>query len=284
MGKIWLSARGLFPSIRQGWRIILAAGAFLYFFLGGALLSWVILPLAKLGASSEQQRRVRCQRIVQRAFLIFHAYMRHCGLVDFDPRHPRLEQPAQPAVIVANHPTLVDTTAMIATYDRLCVVTKASLHQGYLLGRLLRYCGYISSGDVAFQSVYDIIAQAKQRLADGYSILIFPERTRSPHRNLHRFRRGAFELAAQAGAPILPVFIFAEPPALKRGQPWWDIPRQSIQFRMVPGELILPYDPSGQPRDSHTLRALAHTFIAEHHQRQLQMALKPDSQSATLGL
>lgn len=284
MGKIWPCIRGPFSTIRQGWRVALAAGAFLYFFTGGAFLSWVLLPLGRLGVASEHEKRNRCQRMVQRAFLIFHAYMRHCGLVNFNPRSARLSQPHQPVVIVANHPTLVDTTAMLAAYDRLCVVTKASLHQSPLLGPLLRYCGHIDSGDVAFQSVFEMIEQAKTRLSDGYSVLIFPERTRSPIRTLHRFRRGAFELAQQAGAPILPVFIYAEPPALKRGQPWWDIPRESIQFRLVPGALILPHDQAGQPRDSHTLRSLAHAFIAENHQRQCELEPRPDCQNIGLGL
>jgi 1-acyl-sn-glycerol-3-phosphate acyltransferase len=44
-------------------------------------------------------------------------------------------------------------------------------------------------------------------LKGGTSIMIFPEGTRSPDKEIGRFKRGAFLLAIQAGVPILPVLI-----------------------------------------------------------------------------
>jgi 1-acyl-sn-glycerol-3-phosphate acyltransferase len=45
------------------------------------------------------------------------------------------------------------------------------------------------------------------KLRDGWSLLIYPEGTRTSDGNLQPFKKGAFMLAIQTGAPILPVTI-----------------------------------------------------------------------------
>jgi len=44
-----------------------------------------------------------------------------------------------------------------------------------------------------------------QRLKDGWSVLIYPEGTRTRDGNLQAFKKGAFMMAVQTGMPILPV-------------------------------------------------------------------------------
>lgn len=49
--------------------------------------------------------------------------------------------------------------------------------------------------------------EAKQKLAKGSSVVIFPEGTRGNGKQLQPFKRGAFKLALDLGLPILPVTI-----------------------------------------------------------------------------
>lgn len=226
---------------RRALRVALAAGAFVGFGLGGALLSWLVLPLASCDWD-RVRRRKRCQRLVQATFVLFHDYMRVTGLVDFDPRRVGAALPAGACVLVTNHPTLIDVTALIATYGELCVVAKGSLFRNPLIGVLLRLCGHIEGGAAGFGEPSDVVAQAVERLAQGHRVLMFPEGSRSPATGLRRFHAGAFITAAQAGVPIVPGAISAEPPGLKKGQPWYDIPARPIVWRL---RLLAPIQADG---------------------------------------
>lgn len=220
-------------TLRQLGRIVLAAGAFLGFGLGGALLSWVVLPLAGFGRDRVSRQRRR-QRIVQASFVLFHDYMRLCGLVDFDPRRAPGLALDGPLVLVSNHPTLVDVTALIAAYGELCVVAKGSLFRNPLVGPLLALCGHIDGGGAQFGAGTQVVDEAVARLRAGHRVLMFPEGTRSPFDGLGRFHVGAFAAAFGSEVPIAPLAIDADPPGLKKGQAWWQIPARSIDLRVRP--------------------------------------------------
>jgi 1-acyl-sn-glycerol-3-phosphate acyltransferase len=53
----------------------------------------------------------------------------------------------------------------------------------------------------------DFLTNGAQALADGFSVVVFPEGSRSATGQVGRFRRGAFELAVRTGVPVLPVSL-----------------------------------------------------------------------------
>ena len=77
-------------------RTVLTGSAFLLFFSCGVMLSYVILPVARLGERDPRARALRCRRVVRRTWIFFHDYMRVLGLPGFDPRQTRLDLPAAP--------------------------------------------------------------------------------------------------------------------------------------------------------------------------------------------
>jgi len=237
-------------------RILFTGSAFLLFFLYGALLSYVILPIARaVHGGDEEKKARRCRMIVGASWVFFHAYMRILGLLSYTPKEARLglSLPPPPFVLVANHPTLVDVTAICATYCDLAIVAKRALFASPLVGRLLRYCGHIDGGDGNVFSGIVVVEQALERLRRGVSVLIFPEGTRSPERGLGPFHLGAFQIAARARVPIVTMVVTCEPPMLMRGQAWCDVPSRGAKMtiRQLPSRDVTPSQVHACSRELH---------------------------------
>jgi 1-acyl-sn-glycerol-3-phosphate acyltransferase len=243
-----LTVHGMLRGAWHGLRVGFAAASFVGFGVGAFLLGVVVLPLVSAATRGRDERLRRCQRIVQRAFRLFHDFMRVVGLVDFQPRvGPRL--PDRPVVLVANHPTLVDVTALVALFGPLCYLAKRSLFRNPLIGPLLYFCGQIPGGGRTLHENLSVMDDALDRLARGHSLLLFPEGTRSPPGELLKFHSGAFEIARRAGVPLVPLLLRAEPPALYRGLAWYQIPRQPIRMQV---EALPQVDPQSA-RDAREL-------------------------------
>ncbi len=198
--------------------------AILYFWSGAFVLSWFVLPYMSWKERDPLARRRRIQLVVASAWRDFHrrlarATLYQCAYVGEAPSDGA-------AVLVANHPTLLDVTAILARIPHACCVVKSSLIASPLVGRLLRACGHVAAGDGSLMGGVGVLDAVCARLQEGFPVLVFPEGTRSPLGGMHRFRRGAFEIAKRAGAPVVPLFLRCDPPALGKGTPVWQHPRR----------------------------------------------------------
>jgi 1-acyl-sn-glycerol-3-phosphate acyltransferase len=61
---------------------------------------------------------------------------------------------------------------------------------------------------------------AKQLIAEGWNLVVFPEGTRSKDGWVQRFRHGTARLAEETGVPIVPVAIRGAYAAMPRGRSW----------------------------------------------------------------
>jgi 1-acyl-sn-glycerol-3-phosphate acyltransferase len=171
---------------------------------------------------------------------MFHAFMYRTGLLDFDYRQVGslpAELAGQPFVMVANHPSLIDATAIASAWNTTCVVAKRSLFRSLLVGRLLHYCDHIDGGDGSLISGASVIEEAQIRLKGGLPVLVFPEGTRSPagSTSLRPFKRGAFEIACRARVPILPVLVRLDRPILLKSQRWYQsAARRRVRLTVEP--------------------------------------------------
>jgi 1-acyl-sn-glycerol-3-phosphate acyltransferase len=207
-------------------RVLFTGAAFLFFFTGGVLLSYVILPLVRLRPGTAAQKARRCRLLVGRSWVLFHDYMRRAAILRHDPRATRFVLPSGPFVLVSNHPTLVDVTALVAAIPDIAIVAKEAMFRSPLVGRLLHYCDHIQGGDGPFAGAA-VVAGALERLAHGTPVLIFPEGTRSPRLAVGRLLPGAFEAAERAGVPLVVAFIRCDPPTLMRSDAWYAVPARA---------------------------------------------------------
>lgn len=224
------------------YRAIRTAGValcFAGFWSGSIVLGWLWLPILELWPGPRVDKMRRSLRSLQRGFRLFHLVMRVLRLYHRTSPVKTLRPggaPADsPAVLVANHPTLCDTTSIVSLFPNVVAVARTGFANNPLLARLIRVCGFIPIG-------IHMLQECEERLRMGFDVLIFPEGTRSPIGGLHPFHRGAFELAARAKVPVVLLKLTCVPPALSKRLPIWKVADRMAVLTIEPLDTIHPAD------------------------------------------
>jgi len=126
--------------------------------------------------------------------------------------------PGETYVMVANHQSLLDILVLFRLFRHFKWVSKVENFRIPFIGWNMRLNDYIQlkRGDRA--STAAMLRTCRQNLANGNSIMMFPEGTRSPTGKLRGFKTGAFDLAKDARRPLLPIVVHGTASALpKRG-------------------------------------------------------------------
>jgi 1-acyl-sn-glycerol-3-phosphate acyltransferase len=115
---------------------------------------------------------------------------------------------AKAFVVMSNHQSLYDIPALFQALPlRLRMVAKTELFRIPIWAQAMRVAGFVELDRSARERAIESLERAKAALAQGTSIWIAPEGTRSREGSLAPFKLGGFHLAAGAGAPILPVTV-----------------------------------------------------------------------------
>jgi 1-acyl-sn-glycerol-3-phosphate acyltransferase len=196
-------------------------------------------------------RARRTQRFTAGAYRLMHDWLRWVGIVRFDHRGALTGLPPGPCVVVANHPTLMDVTSITAALGGGCTIAKPALYRRRLLHPLLVGAMHIEGPGGDPGAVGRVVDQAVARLADGFSLIIFPEGTRSAPGRLHRFGRTAFEIACRARVPVVSVAIRCEPMWLSKEETLFDPPHPAPHLQLM---RLATDDPARVDYDSRRLR------------------------------
>jgi len=120
----------------------------------------------------------------------------------------------KPALIIGNHQSHIDILLILMLYPKILVLTNEKVHRR-IYGAL---AGMADFYPVTSAGIDDSLPRIAKRVKEGYSILIFPEGTRSDDTTIHRFHRGAFYLAEQLQLDVLPVIFHGVGDVLKKGE------------------------------------------------------------------
>lgn len=121
-----------------------------------------------------------------------------------------------PAIIVANHQSLVDALVMFAMFRPFKPVSQAIVRWAPFIGWNMMLNRYIllERGDRA--SIAKMAEACRYWLRRGMAVMIYPEGTRSSDGEIRSFQNGAFKLAVDENCPVYPVVIDGTRDALPR--------------------------------------------------------------------
>ena len=214
------------------WRLVATGCCFALFGLGGFSLAAVVFPVLRAVPGGVPLHRVRW--MVHKSFGAFLWFMEAVGIMRMEVVGAERLENCRGALVLANHPTLIDVVAMISLMPKASCVVKQALWKNPFLGGVVRAAGYVSNSDPD-----NLIDDCVRTLRDGEPLLIFPEGTRTQPDAPLSFQRGAAYIALRSGVPVLPVLIDCNPSTLTKREKWYQIPRRPFHLRI---EVLAPVD------------------------------------------
>ncbi|MDO9193453.1 MAG: 1-acyl-sn-glycerol-3-phosphate acyltransferase, partial [Undibacterium sp.] len=108
------------------WRVFATGLSFVSFGVGGLLLRVLVFPMLNLMVWHRQQRTALAREVIRAAFLTFVGLMKLLGVLRYElVGGQRLNR--EGLLILANHPTLIDTVFLMAFVKRADCIVKAGL-------------------------------------------------------------------------------------------------------------------------------------------------------------
>jgi 1-acyl-sn-glycerol-3-phosphate acyltransferase len=143
------------------------------------------------------------------------------GLENIDPKRQY--------IFIVNHQSNIDIPVLVQALRpfQLRWLAKRELLRVPFLGWAIWAAKHVIIDRADPQDALKSLARAKDRLAAGISLVIFPEGTRSRTGALQRFKKGGFLLAVQSHTPIVPITINGSGALLPAGS--WRLGSGTIQ-------------------------------------------------------
>ena len=208
------------------WRVVATGLSFAVFGVGGLALRIVVFPLLNLMVRQPERRVVAARTVIRRAFRTYVDMMRALGVLRYEIRGlDKLERGG--LLILANHPTLIDTVFLMAFVKNADCIVKGALWNNPFTGGPVRAAGYINNeGGPAL--VDDCIASLER----GNNLIVFPEGTRTGSDGVINMKRGAANVAVRGARDMTPVLIRCDPLTLGKGEKWWRVPPRRVLIRI----------------------------------------------------
>lgn len=215
-------------TLNHVWRVLATGLCFAVFSLGGLVLGYIVIPLYSLGREP-RVRRQRTRWLIHKSFRFFTWLMSALGVISFDiVEAEAVLADSHGKIVIANHPSLIDVVVLISIIPHADCIIKKQLWESVFIGGVLRSAGYImNSGDME-----ELIAACEKSLQEGYSLIIFPEGTRTTPNQEISLQRGASNIALRCRVDLLPILIRCEPTTLTKNERWYSVPPRKVQFSL----------------------------------------------------
>ena len=121
--------------------------------------------------------------------------------VPFEIRNPHGETFEKPAVILCNHQSHLDLLYTLMLSPKVVTLTNKWVWNCPFYGWIIRCADFLPVAD----GIEENLPKLQALVEKGYSVMVFPEGTRSADCSILRFHQGAFFLAERLGLDIVPI-------------------------------------------------------------------------------
>ncbi len=212
-------------------RLVHSTLSFIYYGLGGFLLSIFGAFLIKVLPFS-MKTKLRAFHATLSNFMstVLMSYPSNVRTI-INKHNEKFDKPA---VIIANHTSFLDILAVGRLSPKIIFLVSDWVYNSPVFGKGVRLAGFypVSSG------IDNGIEHLRTKVEQGFSLMVFPEGTRSEDNSIKRFHKGAFYLAEQFNLDIIPVVIHGYSEVLPKGDFMINGGKTSVEIM----ERITPYN------------------------------------------
>ncbi|GAA3508297.1 MMPL family transporter [Aquimarina addita] len=192
------SKKGLAPL--QVWQTFWSLVGFGYFISVGFVVSTVcslIIPWFPIATKKKMSWYHKLTARLMASVLYTNPYLKKKII------NSNNEDFSNPSIIIANHTSFLDILAIGRLHPKLIFLVKDWVYKNPVFGKAAKLAGFypVSSG------VEDGITHLKEKIAQGYSLVVFPEGSRADRAKMSRFHKGAFYIAEELNLDIIPVIL-----------------------------------------------------------------------------
>ncbi len=135
---------------------------------------------------------------------------------------------SRPTIVISNHSSFMDILVSAMLHPKLILLTNKWVWNSPVFGGVVRLADYYPVAEGAD----DGVVRLGQRTKEGYSVVVFPEGTRSSDGKIGRFHKGAFYLAEALQLPILPLLNHGSDKTIPKGTMY--VNDGAITLKMLP--------------------------------------------------
>ncbi|EJL62994.1 1-acyl-sn-glycerol-3-phosphate acyltransferase [Flavobacterium sp. CF136] len=184
--------------------------SFFYYGLGGVLMSLfslIIMPILPIKEKTKMKGFRYAISKFMKSVLYSNPFLHKKVINTFN------ENFEKPAIIIANHSSFLDILICGMLSPNIIFLVNDWVYNSPIFGATVRKAGFypVSEG------LEGGVEHLRQKINEGYSLMIFPEGTRSESNEIKRFHKGAFYLAEEFNLDILPVVIHGASEAIPKG-------------------------------------------------------------------
>ncbi len=179
------------------WNFFKTIISFFVFLIGSiflSLLGGVLLIISK----NNKKNKYRYHQLL---YYIMRFLARLMIQVPYKIINKHKETFEKPSIIICNHQSHLDLLYTLLLSPKIIVLTNKWVWESPFYGWIIRYADFLPIID----NIENNIDKLKDLTDRGYSILVFPEGTRSADCTILRFHQGAFYLANKLQLDIIPI-------------------------------------------------------------------------------
>lgn len=185
---------------RTIFNVVMTFGTFGYFFVGGFVLNLLAQTLIPIIPISKKKKFNYFHKTIYWYTKILMYGTPFVKIKVIGKENLNFDKPR---IIIANHTSQLDTPTLGMINPKTIFMVNNRVLRSKFFGKAIRMAGFYSVADNYEEGLNDL----REKIRQGYSLIVFPEGTRSTTSAIQRFHKGAFFLANELNLEILPVLV-----------------------------------------------------------------------------